>query len=269
MEYTIVDVFAEAQYQGNQLAVVRDAANLSSDAMQVIAREMNLSETTFVVARSHDRATVRIFTPGGELPFAGHPTLGTAWVLSGGERPFTLSLGAGDISVTFAEGVAWMTPPPAHLGEPIPADVAAELVGLRLEDLDPAITPCLLRCGPEFSLIGVRSLEELARIRVDPEALRRHAVSAYPFVVCRRGHSPDADFAVRHHFFDGSGVREDPATGSANSAFAAWLRARGEAGAFVVEQGFEMHRPSRIYLRVGAVNAVGGKVRAVAQGRLV
>jgi trans-2,3-dihydro-3-hydroxyanthranilate isomerase len=269
VEYTIVDVFAEAQYQGNQLAVVRDAANLSSDEMQIIAREMNLSETTFVVARSHDRATVRIFMPGRELPFAGHPTLGTAWVLSGGERPFTLALGVGDVAVTFAEGIAWMTPPPAHFGEPIPAGVAAELVGLQTKDLDPTIAPCLLRCGPEFSLIGVRSLDALARIRVDPEALRRNAIPAYPFVVCRRGHSADADFAVRHHFFDGSGVREDPATGSANSAFAAWLRARGETGSFVVEQGFQMHRPSRIYLRVGEVNAVGGKVRTVAHGRLL
>lgn len=269
MEYSIVDVFAEAPYQGNPLAVVRDAARLDTASMQAIAREMNLSETTFVVAEERSRATVRIFTPAEELPFAGHPTLGTAWVLAGDAPAYTLALGVGDVEVRFADGIAWMKPPPAAFGAPIPPPIAAELVGLREADLDPAIEPRLIRCGPEFSLIGVRSLAELKRVRVDSDVLRRHAVTAFPFTVCRGGYSPGAAFAVRMHFFDGAGIREDPATGSANSAFAAFLRARGETGDLIVEQGFEIGRPARIYLRIGLENEVGGRVRAVARGRLV
>jgi trans-2,3-dihydro-3-hydroxyanthranilate isomerase len=269
VKYSIVDVFAEGPYQGNPLAVVEDAGRLDAATMQAIAREMNLSETTFVTTRSADRAAVRIFTPHEELPFAGHPTLGTAWVLSRGERPFTLALGAGDVPVRFVDGIAWMTPPPSTVGEPLPTAVAAKLVGLRERDLDPALPPCVIRCGPPYSLIAVRSRAELARIRVDARAFRADGTDAYPFTVCRGGHSGDADFAARMHFFDGVGVREDPATGSASAAFAGYLRARGETGAFVLEQGFEIARPSRIYLRVGTDNAVGGRVRPVAEGNLV
>ena len=92
MRLHIVDVFAETRYAGNQLAVVRDCAGLSGEAMQTIAREMNFSETTFVTAETPLRAKVRIFTPGEELPFAGHPTIGTAWVLGHTRPSFTLEL---------------------------------------------------------------------------------------------------------------------------------------------------------------------------------
>jgi trans-2,3-dihydro-3-hydroxyanthranilate isomerase len=269
MNYSIVDVFAEAAYEGNPLAVVRDAARLDAATMQAIAREMNLSETTFVVAQSQDRAQVRIFTPEEELPFAGHPTLGTAWVLSGGARPYTLALGVGDVDVRFAAGIAWMTPPAATFGAEVPAHIAAEAVGLTESDLDSAIAPRHVRCGPDYLLVAVRGLAQLKRVHVELRALRRHGLTAYPFVVCREAYSADADFAVRMQFFAAGSMREDPATGSASSAFAAYLRAQGETGNFVVEQGFEIGRPSRIYLQVGAVNAVGGKVRSVAEGRLL
>ena len=97
MELTIVDVFAERPLAGNQLAVVRAAHTLSTEQMQDIAREMNFSETTFVLEETAERARVRIFTPDSELPFAGHPTLGTAWVLAGGQGHFTLDLDAGAV----------------------------------------------------------------------------------------------------------------------------------------------------------------------------
>ncbi len=268
MEFSIVDVFAEAPYHGNQLAVVRDAAALTTERMQAIARELNFSETTFVVEESNDRAKVRIFTPGEELPFAGHPTLGTAWVLAGGRGAYTLALGAGDVEVRFAEGIAWMTPPAATLGAPLSRGVAAEIVGLAEADLDPAIEPRTMRCGPEFTLVGVRSREALGRVEVVAETLARHGTKAFPFTVCSEPYTTDADFATRMHFFDGIGIREDPATGSASAAFAAYLADRGASGRFVLEQGFEVGRPSRIYLDIAATNAVGGKVRAVARGHL-
>jgi trans-2,3-dihydro-3-hydroxyanthranilate isomerase len=273
VKLTIVDVFAEARYQGNQLAVVEDAAGLTTDTMQAVAREMNFSETTFVtrVEPTPDgpRAAVRIFTPAEELPFAGHPTLGTAWVLSGGHGSATLDLQAGDVPVTFEDGLGWLTPPPASAGEDLDPVRAARLLGLEPDDLDAALPPRIVTCGPTFAIIGVASMDALERLHVDRAVQQRLGVPAFPFAVCRQGYSEDADFAARMLFFDGTGMREDPATGSANAAFASYLRDRGEAGRRIVEQGFEIGRPSRIHLSVGESPAVGGRVIPVAEGRLL
>jgi trans-2,3-dihydro-3-hydroxyanthranilate isomerase len=269
MKLTIVDVFAETRYQGNQLAVVEDAAALDDATMQAIALEMNFSETTFVTARSGERATVRIFTPGEELPFAGHPTLGTAWVLTGGRGSITLALAAGDVAVRFGDGIGWLTPPPAEDCGAIAPDRAAALLGLETGLLDPGFDPSVVRCGPVFPIIGVADLEALRRVRVDLEVQRALGIPGFPFAFCRGGYSPDADFAARMQFFDGQSMREDPATGSANAAFAHYLRVRGDSGARIVEQGFEIRRPSRIYLEIGATLAVGGRVQPVAEGRLL
>jgi trans-2,3-dihydro-3-hydroxyanthranilate isomerase len=270
VKLTIVDVFAEARYEGNQLAVVEDAGGLDAGRMQAIAREMNFSETTFVTAQAEDRATVRIFTPNEELPFAGHPTLGTAWVLARGEQVrVVLSLPVGDVPVAFEESLAWLTPPAATAGEPVRPEDAAALLGLDAADLDPDLDPQLVTCGPTFPIVGVKSLAALKRVRVDRDTQQRLGIPGFPFAVCRSGYSPDADFAARMMFFDGVGMREDPATGSANAAFASYLRDRGVSGRRIVEQGFEIRRPSRIYLAVGESLAVGGRVQPVAEGRLL
>ncbi len=269
MKLTIVDVFAEAPYEGNQLAVVEDAASLPAETMQTIAREMNFSETTFVTSRSGDRAAVRIFTPGHELPFAGHPTLGTAWVLTAGEGAITLDLAGGGVPVRFAAGLGWLTPPPPQEGAALEASTAAGLLGLAEDDLDAAFDPRLMTCGVTFPLVGVASLEALKRVRVDLDRQQALGVPGFPFAFCRGGYSEDADFAARMLFFDGVGLREDPATGSANAAFAGYLKARGVSGRRVVEQGFEIGRPSRIHLSIGDTLAVGGRVQCVAEGRLI
>lgn len=269
MKLTIVDVFAEAPYQGNQLAVVEDAASLDPATMQAIAREMNFSETTFVIARHGGCAEVRIFTPGQELPFAGHPTLGTAWVLSRGEGDIILDLAAGPVPVAFRDGIAWLTPPAADHGEVIEPAAAAALIGLQPGDLDGSIGAQLVRCGPQFAIVGVASLAVLQRVRVDLAVQQRLGIDGFPFMVCRGGYSADADFAARMQFFDGTQMREDPATGSANAAFASYLRCRGISGAHIVEQGFEIGRPSRIYLEVADPPAVGGRVRPVLEGTLL
>lgn len=269
MRLSIVDVFAEQRYQGNQLAVVRDAATLDSATMQSIAREMNFSETTFVIAQSPGSATVRIFTPGEELPFAGHPTLGTAYVLTGGQGSITLALAAGDVAVTLGDGLAWMQPPPSGIGEPIERDVAARIVGLEPDEIADDMAPRLMHSGAPYSLVPVASLGALRRVRVSKAELDRLGAGTSVFSVCRGGYSPDAHFGARMHFFDGSGMREDPATGSANSAFAACLRQQGERGERIVEQGFEIGRPSRIYLGIEEPIVVGGKVWPVAEGRLM
>lgn len=264
MRLTIVDVFAEHRYAGNQLAVVQDAAELDPETMQSIAREMNFSETTFVIRQDDDGAEVRIFTPAYELPFAGHPTLGTAWVLGRNRPRYVLCLGAGDVEVTFPAGIPTMSPPPVEFAGPIPREEAARMVGLGEDDLDPALAPAQLQCGPVFAVVPVRSMAALARSRVALDDAIRRAT----FMVCPEPYSDDAHFAARMRFHDGVGVREDPATGSANAAFAAYLRANQRRGEFIVEQGFEIGRPSRIYLSVGDALAVGGRVQAVAEGRL-
>ena len=270
MHCSIIDVFAEKPLAGNQLAVVRQCGHLDAATMQAVAREMNFAETTFVVEESDGEARVRIFTPAQELPFAGHPTLGTAWVLGRDRSVYTLDLAAGRVPVCFdASGIAWMQPPPVTLGEALPIELAAALLGLAEEDIDQSIPGRFAEIGPRFVLIGVRTLDALRRARVGATIHADITTDAFlgVFVFAQGGYSRDTDFAARM-FFNANGWREDPATGSANAAFAAQLRERGVAGEFAVEQGFEIARPSRVYLNIGDSIRVGGKVRPVLTGTL-
>jgi len=270
MKLTIVDVFAEKPLAGNQLAVVRDPGVLTDDAMQDIAREMNFSETTFVTSEEEDRAVVRIFTPEWELPFAGHPTLGTAWVLAGGIGSYTLELAAGAVPVEFNDGLGWMTPPPVKLGDSWDLEAAAGLIGLTPDHLDESHPLRFAEVGPEFILIGVRDLEALKRAKLDEALHQKYLAEGLGvrcvFVFTADAYSADADYASRMYFHSGS-VREDPATGSANSAFAAYLKdLRGGSFDVVVDQGVEMKRPSRLYLRIAQTIQVGGRTQLVASG---
>ena len=280
LDCAIVDVFAERPFAGNQLAVIRGAGGLSPADMQTIAREMNFSETVFVLDESGDAARARIFTPTTELPFAGHPVLGAAWVLAGGARAFprarrpagalALDLPAGRVPVTFDEdGAAWMTPPRAALGETLDRRTGAALLGLPEAALDPAWPVRRAAIGPRFVLVGVRSLAALRRARLAPNVYAEVAAGGFTgvFAFAPEAYGRDADFAARM-FFDAGGVREDPATGSANAAFAACLREAGRAGRVTVEQGFEIGRPSRLYLDVGDPVRVGGKVHPVLAGAI-
>ncbi len=269
----IVDVFAQAPLEGNQLAVVHDAAALTTARMQDIAREMNFSETTFVLEHSEERARVRIFTPGAELPFAGHPTLGTAWVLGRTYGSYILDLKVGPVEVTFADdGVCWMAPPmPEATGTLDRADAAA-LLNIAIDDLASEYVPTLMRIGPEFVFIGVRDASVLAGVGLNAQVRTRLLEAGVParsvFAFCESTDS--TDYAARM-FFDAGGIREDPATGSANSAFAIYLRDHcGKApGRYVVAQGDYMQRPSRIYLNIGKdAYQVGGRVQAVVRGTL-
>lgn len=270
MRLTIVDVFAERPLAGNQLAVVRDCAGLSDGKMQDIAREMNFSETTFVTSEGAGEADVRIFTPVAELPFAGHPTVGTAWVLAGGEGTISLNLKAGTVPVSFVDGVGWMTPPPVDLKDTFGPAKTAELINLPVEALDPDFPIRFAEVGPRFLLIGVRDLASLKAARLDGDLHQAYVREGLGvqcvFVFTSEAYGADADFASRM-FFDTGGVREDPATGSANTAFAAYLHDL-EGGEFdvVVDQGVEMLRPSRLYLKVGPVPQVGGRTQLVSEG---
>ena len=270
MRCSIVDVFAEQPLAGNQLAVVRDCAHLDAKEMQDVAREMNFSETTFVVEERPGEAKVRIFTPVRELPFAGHPTLGTAWVLARDRGSFTLDLAAGRVPVTFeADGIVWMEPPAVDLGDSLDPHRAAALLGLDEPELDARYPSRFATVGPWFALIGVRTLDALRRITIDPTVYDDVAAGAWlaVFAFAEEPYNDDANFAARM-LIPFNGLREDPATGSANTAFAAHLRSLGTTGRIVVEQGFEIDRPSRLYLDVADPIRVGGKVRPVLTGTL-
>ena len=211
---------------------------------------MNFSETTFVLEERPGEARVRIFTPDRELPFAGHPTLGTAWVLGRDRGAYTLDLAGGRVPVNFeADGVVWMEPPAVDLGDSLPPHRAAALIGLHEFDLDDRFPSRFATVGPWFALIGVQTLEALRCIAVDPAVYEEVSEGGWlaVFAFTDEPYHDDADFAARMLIpFDG--LREDPATGSANTAFAAHLRSLGIEGRFVVEQGFEIDRPSRLYL---------------------
>ncbi|MDE0060875.1 MAG: PhzF family phenazine biosynthesis protein [Defluviicoccus sp.] len=270
LDCSIVDVFAERPLAGNQLAVVRGCARLDQAEMQAIAREMNFSETAFVVDERHGEASVRIFTTDRELPFAGHPTLGTAWVLARDRDSYVLDLAAGRVRVAFgADGIVWMEPPEVALGEAADPERVAALLGLAAAELDDRYPSRFATVGPWFLLAGVKTLEALRRIAVDPVPYRELALGGWLslFVFSEEPYNEDASFSARmltfHH-----GLHEDPATGSANAAFAAHLRSLGAGGRVVVEQGFEIGRPSRLYLEVADPIRVGGKVHPVLTGTL-
>ena len=289
--FHIVDVFAEARYAGNTLAVVRDAADLDTQTMQAIAREFGFSETTFLVSDPRDAEAggvrVRIFTPAFEMPFAGHPTLGTAWVLREHllARPaaVTLALGVGPVPVAFEPDnggeLAWLTAPPVALGAPIPAEKVARVLGLAPSDLDPALPAQIAKAGPTFAIVPLRRREALARVRFDVDAYRAFAsgdetTGLYCFA--REAEYPENQIRARM-FFESAGPREDPATGSATACFGAWLlehRVYGETLRLRIEQGVEMGRPSLLHLDAslaphGQRIRVGGRVIESARGELV
>ncbi len=269
MDCSIVDVFAERPLAGNQLAVIRRCAHLDAAEMQAIAREMNFSETAFVVEERPGEASVRIFTTDRELPFAGHPTLGTAWMLGRDRDSYVLDLAGGRVPVTFEDGIVWMQPPPVAMGDVVDRLRAAALLGLDESDMDDRYPCRFATVGPWFLLAGVRTLDALRRTVVDSAVYEDVSAGGWLclFVFTEEAYGDDADFAARMLTFHQT-LHEDPATGSANTAFAAHLRSLGRSGPVVVEQGFEVDRPSRLYLEVGERIRVGGKVRPVLTGTL-
>ena len=255
----IVDVFAREKYTGNQLAVVESDGDLSDDEMQAVADEMNYSETTFVESRESP-FRVRIFTPEAEVPFAGHPTLGTAHVIrehvaDGRPDEVVLDLNVGEVPVEIRERdgteTLWMTQQPPEFGEVLDHEPLAEVLGLPVEGID-------------------LDRDAYERVTDDRDAKLVHAV-------CPEPREDESDMAVRM-FSPFYGVPEDPATGSANGCLAAYLARHAYFGSgsvdVRVEQGFEMGRPSILHLqatdRGDAVDvAVGGQVVDVARGELL
>jgi trans-2,3-dihydro-3-hydroxyanthranilate isomerase len=300
LDYSIVDVFTTAALAGNPLAVVMDTAGLTTERMQAIAREFNLSETTFVqrgpleVERS-EGVRVRIFTTQEELNFAGHPTLGTASVLKmfapetvDGDT-VKLKLNVGTVPVRFAaESIAGavrgeMTQKDPEFGAELDASEVARLAGLKNEDLDPELPPQVVSTGTAFAIVALKSLEALGRLRVNHEEatpwLRERGARWFYVLAPVPEKKEEAlkedgvDFRSRMQFNNS----EDPATGSAAGCAISYLAARGavDSGETIrVLQGVEMKRPSLIFLSARQLDGkvtdvrVSGSTVLVANGQL-
>jgi trans-2,3-dihydro-3-hydroxyanthranilate isomerase len=281
--FVTLDVFTAKPFTGNPLAVVLDAEALDPAAMQAVAREFNLSETVFVLppADPAHRAKLRIFTPAAELPFAGHPTVGTAVLLGrldGGKAcELVLEEGIGSVRCRVAAsagsvGEARFELPrlPKRLGDTAAAAHIAAALGLAVDDLGYAdFAPGIWSAGNAFSMLPVRGLDAVARSRPDLahwDAAFGTARPAAPFLFC--GETVDAGNAFHARMFaPHMGIAEDPATGSAAAAFAGVLATQAGLAdgdhAFAIEQGFEMDRPSLIHL---ALTLRGGELVAASIG---
>jgi trans-2,3-dihydro-3-hydroxyanthranilate isomerase len=285
LAFYIVDVFAEERYAGNQLAVVRGGADLPDVMLQKIALEMNYSETTFVLSEEESEGgyDVRIFTPGDEVPFAGHPTLGTAYViqheiLASPVESITLNLKAGGIPVTFGE-VLWMRQLPPTFGATFDSALVARTLNLETPDLDDHYPVQEVSTGLPALIVPLRDLDALRRCRVDWERYTKVAGSGKNlYVFCPESHDEGPGDLSARMFANDLGVPEDPATGSAAGCLAAYLFEHNYLGTdsvdVRVEQGYEIGRPSLLYLQAARDGDemrvdVGGKVQMVAKGELV
>lgn len=292
--YFILDVFTGEALAGNPLAVVLDAEGLDDTRMQAIAAEFNLSETVFVrPPQGRQRAGLRIFTPQRELPFAGHPTIGTAILLGLLDRegaPGAVAFGLEErvgvvpcvVEVESADaGHARFRVPvlPSALGGGREAAELAWVLGLEPAEIGfGRHVPSRHSAGVAFDFVPVASLDALGRARPNPEAMNQvFGPEPPPLYVYARAPSHERRFRARM-FAPGLGVREDPATGSAAAAFAGVLMQCEPLGdgehAFTLGQGYEMGRPSEIGLQVtlrgGALAAaeIAGAAVVVAEGRL-
>ncbi len=265
------DVFSARPLEGNALAVFLDGRGLSDAEMQALAREMNLAETTFILpAAGAPRAStrVRIFTVSEELPFAGHPTLGTAFVLRGdsGADEVQLELTVGTIPVRFTDlpgepTYGEMRQRDPDFGPLHSRDDVAGALGCPVDDLDPNLPVQTVSTGLPFTIVPLRSLEIARRLEFSYSRaatyLERSAGKFFYFV-CRETVDPKARLHARMIFYNG----EDPATGSAAGCACAWMLAHRVAQSgeqALIEQGIEAGRPSRIFVR-GERNGSGMKV---------
>lgn len=291
LDYFVVDVFTETPLAGNPLAVVMNTCALTTEKMQAIAREFNLSETTFIERRNAateaaEGVRVRIFTTQEELPFAGHPTLGTAAVLrreapeSAVEDTLRLALNVGTIPVRFeGDSFAEMRQRDPEFGAELDAPEVARLTGLAIADLNPALPPQIVSTGTAFAIVPLRSAEALTQLRVRQEesAVWLRERGARWFYLLGPTAEP-SQWRARMQFNGG----EDPATGSAAGCAISYLVKRGAVQAGKrqhLRQGVEMGRPSDLFLsakielaETGAERVhdirVGGSTVFVAKGQL-
>lgn len=289
--FYIVDVFAARSYTGNPLAVVI-GGDLSDETMQQVAAEINYSETTFVrpTPEPDGGYRVRIFTPAREIAFAGHPILGTAWVVRHHLAPqhaghVQLNFKAGPVAVTFdptaTDGeVAWFLAPPVTSGPTCSRERIAVALGLVTDDIDTRAPVQQFAAGTAAMIVPLRSLDALRRSRLDLAAYADLVREGFPplvYLFCTETREPGNHLSARF-FFEAHGVREDPATGNGAAFLGAYLlqyKLFPEAELSLrIEQGHEIRRPSLVRLRARMVDGsseihVGGKVIPTVSGELL
>lgn len=286
INYSIVDVFSQGKYTGNPLAVFKNAENLSDREMQQIAKEINFSETTFIVSDKEKTGgyDVRIFTPNEEVPFAGHPTLGTAYIiqnelLNEPTDKLILNFKGGQIPVTFnhQEEILWMKQNKPNFGQILDANRAADVLTINKEYIDHRFPIQEVSTGLPVIIVPLKSLEAAKKAKVNKEKYFEliENTEAKAIMVF----SPETYHSGNHvnvrDFADYYGIPEDAATGSSNGCLAAYLVKyryfdKNEIN-IKVEQGYEIKRPSLLFLKAREENGeitvyVGGKVEKIAQG---
>jgi trans-2,3-dihydro-3-hydroxyanthranilate isomerase len=294
MNFYIVDVFAESKYAGNQLAVFCGAGvdELSEAEMLLIAKEINYSETTFIPSNQPENGgyDVRIFTPKKELPFAGHPTLGTAFVLQQeiiGQKVdrVILNLAVGQIPVTFnyrneSVDILWMRQKQPTFGQVLSATTLASVLNLEVDEIDSRFPIQEVSTGVPFIIVPLKTLAAIKKAQVNLDKyfeLIPTTEAKEILIFCPETYSDINDLSVRvfAHYL---GIPEDPATGSANGCLAGYLVNYAYFGKDAidvkVEQGYEIGRPSLLLLQSQRKNGeievlVGGKVVMVAKGEFV
>jgi len=287
LPFVNIDVFTANALEGNQLAVFTDASALSTEQMQRIAKETNFSETTFIIPRSFEETKevghrVRIFTVNEELPFAGHPTLGTAWVLrgNGGADEIILDLNVGKIHVRFSteqgQPFGEMQQRDPQFGQTHSREEVASALGLNREDIASDVPIHSVSTGMMFVIVPISRLSTMQLLTLDLNRAQQYLDKTdgkFFYMVCRETVDPKARLHARMIFYNG----EDPATGSASGCTAAWMVKYGVAQSderVLIEQGIEIKRPSRIFVRATmngdqVVNVrVGGQAVEVARGEL-
>jgi len=289
--FYIVDVFAEEKYSGNQLAVFRCVQELSEKEMQQIAREMNFSETTFVLSDEETNGgyNVRIFTPRIEVPFAGHPTLGTAYIIKKEivkepVKEIVLNLKAGQIPVFFSNSKEdsdslWMRQLETVFGDTYDAEALSKILGIDTKEIDERFPVQHVSTGFPTIIVPLKSLKSVRKANVINSkylSFTEEIAAKTILIFCPETYNKENDLNAR--FFAGRyGIPEDPATGSANGCLAGYLIKHRYFGKekidLKVEQGYELSRPSLILLKAEKkgkriIVHVGGKVKTIAKGKL-
>ena len=294
MKFSILDVFAEEKYAGNQLAVVwgEGIKSLSDGEMLKITQEMNYSETTFILSMEPENNgyPVRIFTPKKELPFAGHPTLGTAYliqqeIIRNPVEQVILNLAVGQIPVTWkpseaGKQVLWMRQNPPQFGQTFEIETLAPILNLESTDFDSRYPIQTVSTGIPFMIVPLTTQEALKKAKVNLDLYFQfieNTTAKEIFIFCPETHHSQNQLCARM-FAPALGVPEDPATGSANGCLAGYLSEYRYFGSdqvdIKVEQGYEIDRPSLLLLRSQKQGEtiqveVGGNVVKIAEGRFV
>ncbi|WP_313431883.1 PhzF family phenazine biosynthesis protein [Siminovitchia terrae] len=285
MKFYIVDVFAENKYEGNQLAVCLPDENIEQEEMQAIAKETNFSETTFIMSGLQENGgyDVKIFTPDSEIPFAGHPTIGTAFIIQQlfedhKAAEIKLNLKVGQVPVVFENQYAWMTQNQPVFGTEIDVETIAKSLQIDIEDINNDYPVQVVSTGLPSIIVNLKTLDAVNRCKVNHQVydeMLEKIGDANLFVFTEETIHPENDLHARVFMFT-SGHLEDPATGSANGNLAGYLLKHNFFNknniSYSVEQGYSIGRPSLLKIKAkknddNFLIQVGGSIFVIAEGK--